>query len=134
MSFYVYSSLAASVKYCKYSEHKPEGRGIDMEVDSVTVIGATGVMIESKTKGIHTPFGVVTEVDDEKMEWLKDNHVFKMHQKAGFIIIDAKKHKVEKIYKDLKPLDISAPRTPDHFKGNPKLVGVNEMKSESLVA
>ena len=85
--YHVYSTLANSNEYVRYSEHGP--RGINLAERTVLIKGGSGV----HQKGIGTPLGVYNAVSAEDMEWLKDDYAFKQHIANGYITVQ--KHKTD---------------------------------------
>lgn len=84
---HIYSTLANSNEYVKYSEHGP--KGINVAERSVLIKGGAGI----NRRHIQTPLGVHTAVEDDDFEWLKEDFSFKQHQKNGFITV--RKDKVD---------------------------------------
>src|SRR5579862_7257808 len=76
---HVYSTMACDNEYVRYSEHGPQG--VNIAERSVLIKGGTGI----NKKYLQTPLGVHTAVEDEDMEWLKDNYSFNQHMKNGYI-------------------------------------------------
>jgi len=87
---YVYSKLANSQKYTTYRQGGADLQVIDHEV---LIAGGAGVA----NKSLITPQGVMTPVTDFDLDHLRQNHVFKLHEKNGFIRVEAKKQDVEKV-------------------------------------
>jgi hypothetical protein len=84
---HIYSTMANSNEYVKYSKHGPNG--INVFERSVVIKGGAGI----NKKHVQTPLGVHTAIPDEDMEWLKDDYSFKQHQKNGYITV--RKDKVD---------------------------------------
>ncbi len=82
---HIFSTMANSNEYVKYSEHGP--RGINVAERSVLIKGGAGI----NKKNVQTPLGVHTMVEDEDMEWLKDDFSFKQHIKNGYITVRKQK-------------------------------------------
>jgi hypothetical protein len=113
--FFVFSTLAASVRYTNFGQGGadlpiPEGEGVLIE-------GGTGVA----NKNLVTPRGVVTQVTAEQLEYLERNTVFALHKKNGFIVVqDANKDPERVIGEGMQSQDASAQTTPEDFgSGNP---------------
>jgi hypothetical protein len=85
--FHVYCTAANSTEYVKYNQHGP--RGINVAERSVLIKGGAGI----NKKNVQTPLGVHTAVEDEDMEWLKDDFSFKQLIKNGYISV--RKQKVD---------------------------------------
>jgi hypothetical protein len=84
---HIFSTMANSNEYVRYSEHGP--RGINVAERSILIKGGAGI----NKKNVQTPLGVHTAVEDEDMEWLKDDFSFKQHVKNGYITV--RKQKVD---------------------------------------
>jgi predicted class III extradiol MEMO1 family dioxygenase len=111
MGHYIYSTLAAPQAYTTYKKNDPKELAL---VESVVHIkGGTGIM---EARNIQTPLGVMTEVTSDELKALMENHVFKMHLENGYITIEDKEKKVEKVAKDMNMKDKSRPLTPDDFE------------------
>jgi hypothetical protein len=64
---------------------------------------------------LHTPEGVLTEVTEDDLAMLRNNRVFQIHEKNGYIKVMARKADPEKVAeKDLEERDESAPLSIDH--------------------
>jgi hypothetical protein len=112
MGHHIYSTLAAPQAYTAYK--KNDVRELALVESVVHIKGGTGVM---EAKNIQTPRGVMTEVTSEELKALMENPVFKMHLDNGFIVIEDKEKKIEKVVKDMNMQDKSRPITPDDFEG-----------------
>lgn len=84
---HIYSTMANSNEYVKYSDHGPQG--LNVAERSVLIKGGAGI----NRKHVQTSLGVHTAVEDEDFEWLKDNFAFKQHERNGFITV--RKDKVD---------------------------------------
>lgn len=89
--FYVYSTLSANQNY-----------------DGVHIAGGTGV---ANSRTLVTPRGMVTPVTEEQLAILKNNRVFNIHQKAGYIDVQNKEVKPEKVAKNMADKDKGAQET-----------------------
>lgn len=120
MSAYVFSTLANDQLYRNYVAG--EG-GVNLDKATVHIKGGTGVANDR----LVTPLGVMTEVSDEQLEQLEQNHGFQMHKKNGFITVQKKKADPEKVAGDMNAKDASAPLTPSDYDNQaeeaPKLAG-----------
>lgn len=124
MSYYIYSTLANNMKYVDYDE-PIEGQKIRGVRHSVTIEGKVGVA----NKNFITPRGAVTKVSDEDFKMLEKNTAFKDHVKNGFIKYEKKEASIDKVVKDMKARDVSAPITPDFYKNaSPTLELAQPMK------
>jgi hypothetical protein len=83
--YHVYCTAANSTEYVKYNEHGP--RGINVTERAVLIKGGAGI----NRKNVQTPLGVHTTVEDEDMEWLKEDFSFKQHIKNGYITVRKQK-------------------------------------------
>lgn len=111
MGHYIYSTLAAPQAYTTYK--KNDVRELALVESVVHIKGGTGVM---EARNIQTPRGVMTEVTSEELQALLENPVFKMHVDNGFITIEDKEKKIEKVVQDMNAKDKSRPVTPDDFE------------------
>lgn len=112
---YIYSTLTNDNEYRVYKKG-----GGDMPVVSARVLikGGNGVA----NKNLITTRGTVTQVTDEELELLKTNKSFVKHMDGGFITIEAKKVKVEKVTKNMTKKDKSAPITPEDYSDKAPIV------------
>jgi hypothetical protein len=116
--YHVYSTMANSNEYVRYSEHGPNG--VNVAEASVLIKGGAGI----NRKHVQTPLGVHTAVSDEDMEWLKDNFSFKQHMANGHIRVEKRKVDPEVAAADMatrpwkgdKRMD-AFPVTPQDFSG-----------------
>lgn len=86
--FYVYSTISASVIY-----------------DGIEIGGGANIA----NKYMWTPSGVVTAVDEGQLARLKQNRVFQLHEKNGFLRVEKTKVEVEKVVSGMQGADASAP-------------------------
>jgi hypothetical protein len=108
---FVYSTLAAPQAYTSYVKNSDKEMCIVEK--TVHIKGGTGVM---DARNVMTPRGVVTQIDDEELKCLMENPVFKMHIENGFITVETKEVKVEKVADRMNQKDKSRPVTPDDFE------------------
>lgn len=107
---YVVSKLAAGVNYTLYE--KVAG-GKKVAVGSITVKGGSGV---TDKRTLITPQGVVTAISDMQAAQLKEDPVFKIHEKHGAVkIIATDPRDAERAAADLDA-DKSAQLTADAYK------------------
>jgi hypothetical protein len=115
---YVYSTATCSTVYAQYEppisgkDNDGSSDGFNKIVKKVTIQGGNGVA----TKHLFTPFGVMTPVSDDEMEFLLKDKNFQRHVKNGFISYDKKKVDPEKKAKNMKDKDGSFPLTPKDFE------------------
>lgn len=99
---YVYSTLASDVAY---TNHEQGGADLPIALPAVLIKGGAGVANER----LVTPRGVVTEVTESDVEYLRKNPVFLMHEKNGFVEISAGKVDPDIAAADMTGRDNSAP-------------------------
>lgn len=102
---YVFSTLAADVAY---TNHAQGGADIPVELPPVLIQGGAGVANDR----LATPRGVATEVTEQQVEYLRNNPVFQMHEKNGFVLISASEGDPEVVASDMTGRDHSAPIVP----------------------
>lgn len=102
---YVFSTLACDQAY---TEWNASGADLKVKGRSVLIKGGTGVANDR----IVTPLGVMTEVEEEDIAFLKANPAFKQHMDNGFVRIQTKSADPEKVAADMQMNDKSAPLTP----------------------
>jgi hypothetical protein len=107
MSAYIYSTLTASNEYRGYTDNK-DVKGVKW---SIEIKGGANVA----SKNLITPYGVLTVVTDEELLLLQSNTSFNNHVERGFITVEKKKSEVERVAKNMKKKDSSAPLTPEDF-------------------
>lgn len=110
---YVYSTLTNDVAYTTWS--KPSDPAILPEVvHQVVIKGGANVA----GKHFVTPRGVATAVNDTDVEHLKNNLLFKEHEKKGFVVIETKKLDAEVVVaKGMQQRDDAAPHTTETMRG-----------------
>lgn len=109
---YIISTMASSVTYCNYDTSRQD---INILKDSVEIKGKTGVADRKTLQTIEG--GVITPVNDTQFAWLKDNPLFKQHEKAGFIRVESSKSVAEnKAEKQAEVRDKSAQLTDKDFE------------------
>lgn len=108
---YVISTMASSVEYCQYDTSRKD---INILKDSVVIVGKTGV---ANKKTLETSYGgTITPITDQQFVWLKENPLFKMHEKAGFVRVENSKSVAEgKAEKEAEVKDKSAQLTDKDF-------------------
>lgn len=109
---YVISTMSSSVVYCRYDNSRKD---INVLLESVEIKGKTGVT-DKKTL-ITTNGGTITPVTEQQYSWLKDDPLFKLHEKAGFIRVEKSKMSAEnKAEKEAEVKDKSAQLTAKDFE------------------
>jgi len=115
---YIYSTMTGSVAYALYKRLHGE---LIQEVEGTRVLinGNSHVAVATNPLKTHfmTQKGAVTVVTDEQLELLKNNPVFDIHLKNGFIKIDSKKD-IDNAIRDLNKKDKSAPYCPEDYEKN----------------
>ena len=114
MSVYVFSTMTAGVTYVKYG---PGGGDLPVSDRSVTIAGGSNL----PNKHMLTSIGVMTEISDEDWAWLKDDQIFNLHQKNGFITVRDKPAAAEKVATDMETRDQSAPLVDADFTEKPPI-------------
>ena len=105
---YITSKLASSVDYTFY---KMGENKINIVVDTIHLNGGADVI---NKKSLETPEGVVTELDDEKLEKLLSHPVFKRHLEDGYVTILKSEKEAKKAPTTLKE-DKSKQLTPKDY-------------------
>ena len=110
---FITSKLSAPVTYAFYKQ--TEGK-INVVVDEIKLNGGADVI----NKALVTPQGVVTELDDERLEKLKSHPVFQTHLNNGYVSIQSSEKAAQKAEETLEK-DKSSQITPDDYeKGDEK--------------
>lgn len=109
--YYVFSTLSTDTAYTNYVQG---GGDLPSVQSSITIKGGANVA----DKHLVTPMGVMTKVNEDQMKALKENRVFQLHEKNGFIKITEKAYDVEEVVigEGMTEKDASAPLTPADFK------------------
>jgi rRNA maturation endonuclease Nob1 len=114
--------MTSDVKYTRWTSN-PGGINTKKEIISgkaeILIRGGHGVAHRQVNGGLVTPQGVVTEVSDEELAFLKKDETFATHLKHGFVKVltpVAAKAAPEKVAKDMTAADASAPLTDKDFK------------------
>lgn len=112
---FIASTMSANVDYVDYY---PSDSGAHTRKRTVTIKGGAGVASRphALATGMLTPPGHVTEVTDEELDFLMNNHTFKQQMNAGFLQVLKRDVAPEKATKDMKTTDPSAPLTEKDFK------------------
>lgn len=108
---YVFSTLSTDTAYTDYADG-----GGDMPVvkSTITIKGGANVA----DKNLVTPMGVMTKVSEEELAALKNNKVFQLHEKNGYIKVMEKPYGIEEVVvgEGMKEKDASAPLTPSDYE------------------
>lgn len=122
---YVYSTLTSDVAYTPYDTDN--GNDTPVARDPVVIKGGAGVVNDR----LITPRGVVTEVTEEQAELLRQNKVFQLHEKNGFVVIDESKTDPDNVAADMQNRDRSAPLVEQDFaEGEAPTVSTSEPKPD----
>ena len=111
---YITSKLASSVDYTFY---KMGENKINIVVDTIHLNGGADVI---NKKSLETPEGVVTELDDEKLEKLLSHPVFKRHLEDGYVTILKSEKEAKKAPTTLKEDKSKQLTTKDYTKKGKK--------------
>lgn len=99
---YVYSTLTGDQVY---TNHRTDANGVPQAVSSVFIAGGANLM----SKHFVTPMGMATEVTAEQLAELRNNEMFKLHEKNGFIRVSEAREDADKVASDMTGRDKSAP-------------------------
>lgn len=124
---YVYSTLASDVAY---TNHKAGGGDMPIELPPVVIKGGAGIANER----LVTPRGIVTEVTEQEVEYLRQNEVFKMHEKNGFVEVSESRVDPDTAAADMTGRDNSAPLVPEDFKPEEQPASVGGIEGDSQPA
>lgn len=108
-SVFVYSTLSNANTYMN---HKPGGADLPLnDGEGVTIAGTAG--IPNKHGAVQA--GTLTRITPEELAYCRENEVFKVHEKNGFIMIRDKAVDVEVAAADMESRDPSSPVVPEDF-------------------
>lgn len=102
---FIFSTLASDVAY---TNHAQGGGDMPIELPPVTIKGGAGVANDR----LVTPRGVATEVTEEQVEYLRQNEIFKLHEKNGFVMVSEAFADPDTVAADMTGRDNSAPIVP----------------------
>lgn len=122
MTLYVYSTLSADVAY---TNHEVGGGDMPVALPPVLIKGGAGIANDR----LITPRGVVTEVTEEQVEYLRQNMTFRMHEKNGFITVEQRNIDPDKVAADMTGRDKSAPVVPEDLPEGDRPVESEEQKA-----
>ena len=118
---YVYSTLSSDNVFPVYDKQIGGNSNVS---HSIKINGGANVMKYKRTVSgsipLETPFGVVTHVSDSDLELLLSNQAFKNQMSSGFIKIEKKELKVEKVIEDMNKEDNSSQLTEEKFEKKKK--------------
>lgn len=101
----IFSTLASDVAY---TNHAQGGGDMPIELPPVVVKGGAGVANDR----LVTPRGVATRVTEEQVEYLRQNEIFKLHEKNGFVMVSEAYADPDLVAADMTGRDNSAPVVP----------------------
>lgn len=110
---YVFSTASSDTDYCFYSKNGD----LNVLKNKIRIKGGANIA-QPGIQEILTPKGVCTQITDEELSSLREHTQFKEHVRNGFLTISEVKAKVEKVIKDLKPKDRSAPIVEENLLKN----------------
>lgn len=102
---FIFSTLASDVAY---TNHEQGGGDLPVALPSVVIKGGAGVANDR----IVTPRGVATEVTEAQVEYLRQNEIFKLHEKNGFVMVSESYADPDEVAADMTGRDNSAPIVP----------------------
>jgi len=102
---FIFSTLASDVAY---TNHAQGGGDLPIDLPPVLVKGGAGVINDR----IVTPRGVATEVTEQQVEHLRQNEIFKLHEKNGFVMVSDAYADPDTVAADMTGRDNSAPIVP----------------------
>lgn len=111
---YITSKLAGGVDYAFY---EPAANGLNKVVDTISISGGAGV-IDKRT--LVTPEGVVTFIEDDRLEKLKSHPLFQEHLENGYVTIKDSEKAANKAGEELEEDKSSQIKPEDYEKGNAK--------------
>lgn len=104
-NLFIFSTLASDVAY---TNHAQGGGDMPIELPPVVVKGGAGVANDR----LVTPRGVATRVTEEQVEYLRQNEIFKLHEKNGFVMVSESAGDPDTVAADMTGRDNSAPIVP----------------------
>jgi len=107
MTAYIFSTLSTNMEYALWQQNP----GRNIKVKSVKIAGGANICRGGDDGKFYTPKGMVTRVSDEDLKLLKNNEVFQLHEKNGYIYIEGSEIKIDKAVQNMESEDICAPKT-----------------------
>ena len=104
-NLFIFSTLASDVAY---TNHAQGGGDLPIELPPVVIKGGAGVANDR----LVTPRGVATRVTEEQVEYLRQNEIFKLHEKNGFVMVSESAGDPDTVAADMTGRDNSAPIVP----------------------
>lgn len=108
----IYSTITNSTEFCEWL---PSANDIPRKGRSVTIKGGAGIALKQT---LITPYGAITEVSAEDLEYLESNVLFQNYVKDGWITITKAtgwKDDPDAIAADMTQRDGSSPLVPNDF-------------------
>ena len=106
--FYVYSTLTCDQNYTNYAQG-----GADLPIPHPSVLIAGGANVANDR--LVTPYGAVTKVTEEQMDYLLDCRHFIEHEKAGFVSYSEHEKNPDKVAADMTSRSKDAPLVENDF-------------------
>lgn len=110
----IFSTLTSDNLYCSTIKNdNPDG--VHRRIKGILIKGRSNT-VDPITRTTIGP-GVITEVSDKQLEFLRKDVVFQVHEKKGFItVIEKGTESASKVVKNMEEKDKSAPKTPLDYK------------------
>jgi len=108
--YWVYSTLSSDQMYTQWAQSKD---GSPNTVQSEVLIAGKANLAD---KHMITPKGVVTKITAEQHDMLSKNDAFVRHKEAGYLLVEQIEANPDKVAKDMKPKDGSAPLVASDFE------------------
>jgi hypothetical protein len=103
--FYVYSTMSSDNDYINYENGIAKSK--------ITIAGKANV---ANKVTLITKTGVLTILNENEYDLLKENSHFKKHLSNGFLIVESKMFDEEKVAKDMIKKDKSSQKKKEDFK------------------
>ena len=118
---FIYSTLSNSQAYSLF---KKGGADLPIAEQICVIKGGAGI----SNNHFQTPKGVATEVTKHQLELLNTCDAYLQHKANGYIVEDDVEVAADKVARNMKPKDESAPITPDDFADKEKAPVTNSRK------
>lgn len=102
---FIFSTLSSDIAY---TNHEQGGADLPIDLPPVVIKGGAGVANDR----LITPRGVVTEITEGQLEYLRQNPVFQLHEKNGFVRVSKSNGNPDDVAADMTGRDESAPVVP----------------------
>lgn len=113
---YVYSTLSNDQSYTVWDITTQGGPHVPKK--SILVRGKANI---ADPHTFVTPRGVVTTVSADELRVLEADESFKRHRQAGYITVERKKEEPDRVARNMKARDESAPKTEADFPAGDEL-------------